>query len=79
MPKIFPRGSFMAKSESGKKVEIFVSQEMTGVPDLSGKGEMGDLVLKTKDGKDVNRIEKGSYEIVGVPAIAVTSSDPNAP
>jgi hypothetical protein len=79
MPKVFPRGSFMARSVSGNKVEIFISQEMTGVPNVSGKGEMGALILKTKDGKDVNRIEKGSYEIVGSPAIAVTSSDPNAP
>jgi hypothetical protein len=35
--------------------------------------------LRTRDGRAVNRLEKGKYEIVGYLSEVVTSTDPMAP
>ena len=77
--RILPRGSFKAKGADGKEVRITVSQEMVEGSDASGADmQAGDFIFRTSDGKHVNRIDKGIYQIVQPGMPEVRSDEPNA-
>ncbi len=76
-------GSFQASDAAGNTHTIHMfrdridtttmrSQTRTSAPATLGE-------LKTDDGRHVNRIDKGAYEIVDRPMIPLTPDDPNAP
>ena len=72
-------GTFRAVDKDGKKYTI---HEFTNIIDVAtrenpgGEAE-GTKFLRTSDGKHVNRMEKGKYEMV-FPPTSLTSDDPNA-
>ncbi len=77
--RVLPRGSFKAKSDDGKEVEIFIFQTMTDESVNYGDDTTASaLALQTRDGKEVNRIDKGVYQIVET-GLVVRSSAPVAP
>src|SRR5258708_39714128 len=77
--RVLPRGSFKAKSDDGKEVEIFIFQTMTDESVNYGDDTTASaLSLQTRDGKEVNRIDKGVYQIVET-GLVVRSSAPVAP
>lgn len=77
--RVLPRGSFKAKSDDGKDVEIFIFQTMTDESVLYGDdANASALSLQTRDGKEVNRLDKGVYQIVDT-GLVVRSSAPVAP
>ena len=76
-------GSFVATDAAGNEYTVIIYRDLidasnmhsrtrTQVPAKLGK-------LSTTDGRHVNYIDKGSYEIVGRPMIHITSDDANAP
>lgn len=76
-------GSFVATDCGGNEYTVIMYRDVidtttqhSHVP-TQAPAALGEL--RTSDGRDVNRIEKGSYEIVGHPMIPITSDDPNAP
>ncbi len=77
--RVLPRGSFKAKSDDGKEVEIFIFQTMSDESVNYGDDTTASaLSLQTRDGKEVNRIDKGVYQIVDT-GLVVRSSAPVAP
>lgn len=71
---------FDATDVDGNIYRVYVYVNIVGFSDLSGRRaeRRGLMELKTGDGRHVNAIEKGRYEIVGHPMIPITSDDPNA-
>ena len=73
-------GSFEAKSENGDNYTILIFTEMLQVrPGDDSKWIEGLKSLKTSDGTDVNRVDKGEYLIMDWEEIRVFSDDPEAP
>ncbi len=78
--RLVTKGSFRAHSRNGEEFIVFIFQEMGDVSKRSDPDETETkLTLQLIDGRPVTRIDKGSYEIVGVPTIPLTSADPKAP
>ena len=76
-------GSFQATDNNGNEYTIHMFRDRidtttmrSGVRTLA-PAALGEL--KTEDGRHVNRIDKGSYEIVDFSMIPLTSDDPKAP
>ena len=73
-------GSFGAVDSGGNKYTI---HEYVKVARGRSSGKMyaapEDKHLQTDDGRHINRVEKGVYEIMGWQPIRVTSNDPAAP
>lgn len=75
--------SFVATDADGNEYTVFNYCEMIDTTDSRSRmptqvpAKMGNL--RTSDGRAVNRVAKGSYEIVGLPMIPITSDDINAP
>ena len=70
--------SFIGHTNEGDEVRFLVYQIFT--ISRSRRGDLripGRRCLKTSGGEDVNRLEKGRYQILQS-GIEVTSSDPNA-
>jgi hypothetical protein len=79
MNRIVSKGSFKAKAADGTEFDILIFQEVIDTSDMQGRSEMpGPVTLKTRDGRYVNAIKKGHYQIVDVPVIPLTSNDPKA-
>ena len=76
-------GSFVATDAGGNEYTVFMYRDMIDTTNMHSRtrtqvpAALGEL--KTSDGRHVNRIDKGSYEIVGRPMIPISSDDPNAP
>ncbi len=74
-------GSFVAVDQQGRRVRVLKSQTMH---DVRTHGEPnappmpGLMSLRTEDGKAVNRIEKGKYEVVQT-GVILRSDEPDAP
>lgn len=81
MSKLF--GSFVARDNDGNEYTIGIYRDMIDTTTMHGPRGMESpsslATLKTEDGRCVNRISQGSYEIVGRPMIPLTSTDPVAP
>lgn len=73
--------SFVATFNDGQEIRIIEWTEITTIKSRSETQHREGLKkLKTEDGRSVNRISKGVYDIVDVMGlIRVTSDDPNAP
>jgi len=72
-------GSFEAKSENGDNYTILIFTEMHQErPGDDSKWIEGLKSLKTSDGTDVNRVDKGEYLIMDWEEIRVFSDDPEA-
>jgi hypothetical protein len=71
-------GSFVAKDSHGNQHTITVSQKFIEAVDQHGEhwGELPGLKSLETDGRPVNRLEKGQYQIVG--GVLLTSDDPRA-
>jgi hypothetical protein len=75
-------GTFAAFDKDGREytiveyAEFFDSGTLDGP---SGETATGRKFFQTANGKHVNQLGKGKYEIVGLPSIPITSDDPNAP
>jgi hypothetical protein len=74
-------GEFVAASPDGRRHRLRHFRDIldVGTHDDPAAELPGLEAIKTADGRSVNRLEKGKYEIVGYPNIAVMSSDPLAP
>ena len=76
-------GSFTAVDGDGNEHTVNIFRGMIASTHLSSRvrTQMPARLreLRTSDGRAVNRIDKGSYEIVDHPMIPITSDDPNAP
>jgi hypothetical protein len=76
-------GSFVAKDVAGNSYTINMYRKVIDVTNMhsaSRETVLGGLLeLETSTGLHVNGIEKGSYEILDVRPIPVTSDDPQAP
>lgn len=72
---------FVAQDSAGKRYRLQHLREIVDVATRDDPGaELPGLEqLKTLDGRSANRVAKGRYEIVGYPAIIVTSTDQRAP
>ena len=73
---------FLANDENGKVYEILSVQGQSQWGDSSGGGrQFRNTSLMTKDGRGVDRIDQGVYDIIDPVAekIRVISEDPNAP
>jgi hypothetical protein len=72
-------GGFVAIDAQGKSYSLDVLREYVDVVTTGGSSRIGGLkAIHTKDGKEVNRIEKGKYLIVETNT-ELTSNDQNAP
>lgn len=70
--------SFVAKDADGKEVELSVYTDFIQIPTRGGVHETpGMKSIKTAEGRSVNRLDKGKYQIVG--GQTLTSDDPKAP
>ena len=79
-------GSFPAVDNDGNKYTVNMYRKIIDNPDHASSvptQTLGRLTeLRTSDGRSVKRIDKGSYEIIGLlgnPTTRITSGDPNAP
>lgn len=76
-------GKFVAKEVDGTPHTLLILQDEHQTFDMHhgyGKADSGPATLKTDDGKEVNYVGKGEYEIFdGIDVIKVTSDDPDAP
>jgi hypothetical protein len=71
-------GTFDAVDNAGNLHTIRILTEFIELRTRAGTQELAGIRrLKTSDGQNVNRIEKGEYEIATL-GIALTSSDPRA-
>ncbi len=73
---------FVAKDEEGKEYIIVETMEFVDATDRDGKTTTKSLAGKfaTIDGRSVNRVSKGHYELTGGwQMIKITSKDPKAP
>ena len=76
-------GSFVARDADGNEYTIIMYRGMIDTTHMHSRvrtevpARLGEL--RTSDGRHVNRIAKGSYEIVDRPMVPITSDDPNAP
>lgn len=76
-------GSFVAVDSDANEYTVIMYRDLVNTTTLQSRvpthmrAALGEL--RTSDGRCVNRIEKGTYEIVGRPMIRITSDDPNAP
>lgn len=72
-------GSFLAIGDDGKSYTIQIFEERIDVSSNDGPASIGGLKrLYTSNGEEVNRIEKGEYEILKT-GVMLLSSDSNAP
>lgn len=74
-------GSFQAKYADGREETIDIFQSFHSAHTLSGPtGEVAGLKrLCTRGGVNVNRRDKGQYELTDFNSTPLTSDDPNAP
>ena len=72
-------GSFDAVSADGETytLEIWTTIIRGNTSDGPYRTE-GLKELRTSDGRHVNRIAKGEYEVIGIESVRLTSSSPNA-
>lgn len=71
--RIVYQGAFLAKDGAGKDYTIHVYASVVG-------GEIREATsLHTTDGRRVDRLGKGRYEIRDRPTIPLHSDDPDAP
>jgi hypothetical protein len=72
-------GTFRAKATDGREYTIDEFTEYLSGHSSSGAYNIEGLKFyKCDDGRYVNKIEKGKYEIVDIPNIPITSDDPRA-
>lgn len=80
MNKVRKTGSFRAKAANGQQVTIeklttFIVQDHSeGTVEIEGITD-----LRTTDGRTVNRVAKGHYQVLDPFPIDVKSDDPAAP
>lgn len=75
-------GSFVARDAEGNEYTIYIyCAQIDVTTGHSPHREYADGMreLRTEDGRAVNRIARGTYEIVGPVAVRVSSDDPAAP
>lgn len=74
-------GSFVATDDDGQPYTVVIHRHVsdTGAQLDPRSAAPGNLILRTTDGKKVNRINKGHYEIESQPNIPIYSNDPTAP
>lgn len=76
-------GAFVAKDAAGNEYTVVVYRDTIDTTTMHSRTRIRvpaeRAELRTTDGRDVNYIDKGSYEIVDRPVIPITSDDPNAP
>jgi hypothetical protein len=76
-------GKFTAHDEGGRAYTVYMLQgEHEGIGDDRRRTMLPDakLEMRTDDGRHVNFLGPGEYEIVdGTRTIRITSTDPNAP
>lgn len=76
-------GSFVARDEEGRKYTINILTYTVNVgnrTDPNAEREGMTSSLRTVEGKAVNRLDKGKYEMLHpVRNVRLTSDDPNAP
>lgn len=72
-------GTFRAIDDAGKEYVIHIMTEFIDTSTLSGNSETeGVKNFVLDDGRNVNRVEQGRYEVVQTGQI-LTSDAPNAP
>ena len=81
MPSRIRKSSFVAQFPDGRDVIVYVLEQ---VEDTSTLDAAASLLIgqsfRTADGRPVNRISKGKYEVLtSAGAVAISSSDGNAP
>ncbi len=73
-------GSFVATDENGDEHTVFVFSEYNVIRDRGAKRRVPGLKsLQLSDGRHVNRVDKGHYELVDTPMVKLTSNNPSAP
>ena len=76
-------GSFIARDDDGREYTIHILTYTVSVgnkSDSNAEREGMTSSLRTSDGRAVNRLEKGRYELLHpVRNVRLTSDDPNAP
>ena len=76
-------GSFIAVDDDGNEYTIGIYRDVidtTTHHSTRREQTYSSLAtLLTDDGRHVNRVDQGAYEIVGHPMIPLTSTDPSAP
>lgn len=73
-------GSFEAQGGDGRQYTLYVFTTFHEAWNGSGYDRVAGLKsIRLGDGRSVNRVDKGRYEIVGRPMIPLTSDDPAAP
>ena len=72
-------GLFLATDADGNKYTIIMLRKWVDTSDEASPTWTGVPRYLTIDGRRVNRIKKGVYEIIARPRILITSDDPNAP
>jgi hypothetical protein len=73
-------GSFRAKDTQGNEHTIFIYTDFIDASGLDGSAVIpGMKCLKLRDGRSVNRIDHGKYQVIGgMLPIDLTSDDPAA-
>ena len=76
-------GHFKARDNAGRSYRVIVFQQIidagTTIHDNQRAEVPGMKVLRTEDGRDVNKRGRGEYEILDRSRIRITSNDPSAP
>jgi hypothetical protein len=74
-------GVFFARDQDGRRYRLHRWRQVldTGTQDNFGAERPGPEEIRTVDGRAVNYLGKGRYEIVGHPMVPLTSDDPEAP
>jgi hypothetical protein len=74
-------GSFEAKDDEGNVYTIHMFRSEVQADTLEGPEKTPPALgqLRTQDGRAVKWLEKGRYEIVDDPKVAISSDDPEAP
>jgi hypothetical protein len=77
MARVAQTKTFTATDSNGRTYTIlqFTNYLDTGV----GQEIEGTKFYRTSDGRHVNPVSQGHYEIIGRPGIPLTSNDPDAP
>ena len=75
------RGEFRARDGFGHWHTVIVFQQIVDASTETDRNAemLGSKILQTEDGRSVNQVSKGLYEIVDRPTVRLASDDPNAP
>ena len=74
-----PEGLFLATDGDGNEYRVLMFRKWLDASDEANSVWIGVPHYLTFDGRRVDRIKKGEYEVIARPKIPITSDDPSAP